>query len=171
MEKETTLVIVLEKKDYEGADNIELGDEQDICTEMEEIDEDTELGNVPYDLVDRYIPMSTNGKWEGARDIEYFIEQAVNEGLTDTNNFSLEGVFVSGYYLYYTKVLAENISNIAYNILVNYVNKRKLKVCIEYIEDIEDKIEELSVCADYNTTRSNLEGAMSDWINNPKEVE
>lgn len=160
MDKELE-IIELGTIGYDLIDNVELGDEEDVCNNLKDC-----TGYVCdglSELADSSTPIYYSDVWKNAQDVQEYVEEAVNEGLVDTNNFDIDKTLQVGYYFYYEKLLNANLENIAHNVLVDYVNELKLESC-EELGDIEEQIEILASDFDYNSSWGDLKEELQAWI-------
>lgn len=159
-------LIILDLVDY-YTDDI-MGDEDSICQELADYDESSCVCDAITEIADDAVPLDTNTLWRMAPEIQKYIEEAISEGLVDTNKPDLLRIFAAGHCAYYQRVLYDNLANIAQNVLREYVNKQELTEGDQW-DDLEDKIEELAEDFDHNDRWSDLIDRLYDWIQERQE--
>ena len=112
---------MLEQKEYKSLNCIP--DDTNICEEVE-TNYSGDICDAIAEAADSAIHIYYSDLWETAPKIQEYIEEAIAEGLVDTNKFDLIKAFQAGEYQYYTQVLYDNFETIVFNIAVNYINEK-----------------------------------------------
>lgn len=114
------------------------------------------------ELADSFIPVYNFDVWKDVVGIQEYIEDAVESGLVDTNNFDLIKTFQAGYYNYYQQSLYNNLDILAYNAVAEKVNEVIVNMDDSEIdkldiESITSAIEEETKNFDNNNTQDNFD--------------
>lgn len=153
------------KRDYDLFGVLE--DEQDILESVSEYSGSTYVCDVISEIADGAIPIYNSEIWENASNISEHIEEAIAEGLADlSGNVDLMKIFQAGYYQYYLTSLYNNIDTIAFNLVVEKVNKHLSSIDTEDIEmdDVEEAIDENLESFDNNSYMSDIDEAVEAVI-------
>lgn len=154
----------MERREYTFSDGIILGNENDVCMEME-MEEYTSsyFCDMASEVADNHVPIYTSDIWEYVNGIKEYVEQAISEGLCHLGSgVDLTDIFKAGYYVYYKKIIYENMENIVYNVLVDYLNDNGIYVC----EEVESIVEELVKDFDNNDCLDDALDALVERLNN-----
>ncbi len=147
---------MLEQKEYKSLNCIP--DDTNICEEVE-----TNYSGYICDAIaeaaDSAIHIYYSDLWETAPKIQEYIEEAIAEGLVDTNKFDLIKAFQAGEYQYYTQVLYDNFETIVFNIAVNYINEKYPDVDID-----EDELQDILTNIDKNSQVEDIAIAIDDFL-------
>lgn len=109
---------------------------------LNDYDGTTHVCDAITEIADRFIPIYNSDVWENAADIRDYIEEAVQNGLVDTNDFDLIRTFQTGYYEYYSQSLNANIEHVLFNYVANLVNEFLEGLTPEQTEQIDlDELE------------------------------
>jgi hypothetical protein len=119
--------------------------------------------DVISEIADRFIPIYNYDVWEHAKDIQEYIEEAIDEGLvsTDGRDIDLIKIFQGGYYVYYQRSLYDNLDNMVFNMIAEKVNEHldnQNEEAINLIDlgEIESEIESISFNYDNNNKMSDI---------------
>ncbi|MCY8549340.1 hypothetical protein MOD25_05420 [Bacillus haynesii] len=119
-----------------------LEDESDVLERFEEFSGTQYICDIFHEISDGAVPIYTNDIWKNVSDIKEYIENAIKEGLADTSSkLNLDNIFQSGYYLYYSEALNNNLENLVYNKIVSEINEFIAKHDIELTEEKAEEID------------------------------
>lgn len=128
---------MLSRREYEYS-NV-MGDEKDVCIAMEDY-LDVHFCDAVSEVADNAVPIYTYDIWCKAVDVKEYIEDAISEGLVELRKgVDLESIFQAGYYRYYETVIYDNLENIAYNVMCNFVENEGFDVW-DGLEDVMDEL-------------------------------
>lgn len=150
-----------------------LNDEEDVLDRFtDEMGNDSYVGDMISEVADNQVPIYYGDIWEGARDIEEYIGEAIAQGLYDVTNsrdFDLHRLFQAGYYEYYTQSLYRNLDEMVFNMVAHHVNDflnglNEEDVVRVELDEIEERIESFSENFDNNKRISDIMDEANDII-------
>lgn len=149
----TTVTEFVTKKSYSLNHNLD--DEQDCIESV--MEKSGYICDAISETADNYIPIYTSDIWENASKIRDSIEDAIAEGIApvEGRDVDLEKIFQSGYYVYYERLIYENLDEIAFNYIADKVN-----------EAVSELSTETQQAIDFDTVSDDIEGETTNFDNN-----
>jgi len=138
-------------KGYDLLQNLD--DEKDVLWSfVNEYDGGTYLCDAITEITDSATPIYSYDIWENAKEIREYIEEAVEQGLTE-GVADIEKIMQMGYYQYYTQSLYDNLDTMVFNFMARKMN--------EFLYENEEIVD-----LDINAIESFFEGESKDFDNN-----
>lgn len=145
--------ITIEKRDYTNRDYTVFGDETDMCQEIEKSDA-SYICDAISEYADSYVPIYNSEIWSNASDCQEWIENAMNEGLTEGVT-DLVKIFQIGMYLYYQEMASTELPTMAFNVMCNALEDINFKDDADESE-IDDIMDSLANEFDHNDSWDDL---------------
>ena len=141
----------------------------DLCKEVEGAE--SYVCDAIMDKADGYVSVSEG--YDKMGELAEWMEEAVNQGLVDTRNFSIDRMVQAGCFEYYTQECCDNLANIAFNAMLTYLQKNTESINLTKAdeEDVIDIMDELANDFDYNNTFSDLSDTLKERLENVDGVE
>jgi len=160
----------IEKKSY----NLQLPDQSNICEIIEDqIECYSYICDGFSEQSDSCVDIYNAALWKTAYDFQEWTEEAIDEGLCETNAMGgadLIKIFQMGQYQYYTQMCYDNEKEIYFNIFVNLYNELSSEH-LELLKDeeVEEKFEEWADEIDYNDNGDTFKEKVDEWIQELEE--